>query len=415
MSARKFVCAFRGRRDYYQVPLALAESDSLDQFITDAYFGPSTGAFSRLLPHQFQEKLRSREEPGIPRERVECLWGVTALEHLRHQLGYAPSRTFAQLDRSFSLAAAARSRKTQSDLFLYSPYAWDAFTARYSHDPKKILFQFHPHPDLERRYLLEDRAKYEFVRNSFEEDAGEHLTEDMRHRSREGWRHADLIICASSFTKRSLVEAGASPDLCHIVPYGIDLPSEEGAMPISDFFNALFVGSGSQRKGLHHLLFAWQRATLPKGSRLTLVCRQIDTGIEVMARRTIDVSIVRGASGSELRSLVRRSSIFVMPSLVEGFGQVYLEALAEGCPVLGTPNTGLPDIGSENDAIWLVQPGDIDQLVSRLEMLARTLPGNTCIRNQARACAGRWTWPKFRKGIRETASLPRELVGAHHQ
>src|SRR5437870_220784 len=32
----KFVCAFRGRRDSYQVPLALAEGDLLDQFITDA-------------------------------------------------------------------------------------------------------------------------------------------------------------------------------------------------------------------------------------------------------------------------------------------------------------------------------------------------------------------------------------------
>jgi glycosyltransferase involved in cell wall biosynthesis len=330
-------------------------------------------------------------------------------------LGFAPSHTFAQLDRRFSVAAAKRCRKTRSDLYLYSPYAWDAFTAHYAHDPKKILFQFHPHPDLEHRILLQDRAAFALVHHSFEEDAGEHLTEDMRQRSRDCWRHADLIVCASSFTKRSLVEAGASPNLCHVVPYGIDLPPEEATMPISDSFNALFVGSGSQRKGLHHLLLAWQRATLPKGSRLTLVCRQIDPGIEVLARQTIDVSILRGASGSELRSLVRRSSIFVMPSLVEGFGQVYLEALAEGCPVLGTPNTGLPDIGSENDAIWLVQPGDIDQLVSHLEMLAGTLAGNTRIRNQARACAARWTWPKFRRGIRETVSQPRELVGATYQ
>ena len=49
-----------------------------------------------------------------------------------------------------------------------------------------------------------------------------------------------------------------------------------------------------------------------------------------------------------------------MPSLVEGFGQVYLEALAQGCPVLGTANTCLPDLGGEADAIFLVTPGNVE-------------------------------------------------------
>lgn len=406
MSTRRYVCAFRGRRDYYQVPLALAENDRLDQFITDAYLSPLIETLGSALPLRLQEKLRSRQEPGIPRERVKCLWRVTALEHLRHQLGFSRSRTFAQLDRSFSHAATARCRKTQSDLFLYSPYAWDAFTARHAHDPKKILFQFHPHPDLERRILLEDRAKYQFVQHSFEEDAGEHLSEEMRRRNRDCWRYADLIVCASSFTKRSLLEAGASPDRCRIVPYGIDVPSEGAAAPLSGVFESLFVGNGSQRKGLHHLLLAWQRAILPKGSRLTLVCREIDPGIEALAHQTANVRILRGANGTELRSLFRSSSLLVMPSLVEGFGQVYLEALAEGCPVLGTPNTGLPDLGGAMDGITLVKPGQIDQLMSELELLARQLPGNAEARERARACAVRWSWPKFRAGIRIALSQP---------
>jgi len=70
---------------------------------------------------------------------------------------------------------------------------------------------------------------------------------------------------------------------------------------------------------------------------------------------------------------------------------------------LGTPNTGLPDLGGQDDGIWLVQPGNIEQLVSQLESSARTLPGNTPMRNAARACAARWTLPKFRQSIRATA------------
>jgi len=73
----QFVCAFRGRRDSYQVPLALAEGDFLDQFITDAYFGQAAGPLSLILPRRLQDKLRSRAQPGIPWKRVKSLWGVT--------------------------------------------------------------------------------------------------------------------------------------------------------------------------------------------------------------------------------------------------------------------------------------------------------------------------------------------------
>jgi glycosyltransferase involved in cell wall biosynthesis len=397
-----FVCAFRGRRDHYQVPLALAEANALDQFITDAYLGPLVRAISNVLPRGQRETLRSREHVGIPRGRVRSLWATTALEHLRHRLGYRPSRTFALLDRRFSLVAAARARQTRSDLYLYSPYAWEAFRASYRHLPKRILFQFHPHSDLERRILLEDRAKYGFVQHSFAEDTGVHLNEDMRLRTRDCWRYADLIVCASSFTKQSMMEAGAPASLFRVVPYGIDLPRAQAEPPVSDQFDALFVGTGSQRKGLHHLLLAWERAVLPSGSSLTLVCRQIDPGIEALARRTANVRLILGADRAEITSLFRNSTILVMPSLIEGFGLVYLEALAEGCPVLGTPNSGLPDLGGEVDAIWQVQAGQIDQLISKLETLAQQLPGKKAIRERAQACAARWTWSHFRAGIRET-------------
>lgn len=412
MGDRGYVCAFRGRRDYYQVPIALAESDELDQFITDAYLDPLTRTLLGFLPAKFEEKLRARTAPGIPEDRVTCLWGVSTLEYLGHRLGFAPSRTFAKLDRFFSRAAAARCRKMRSNLLLYSPYAWDAFTSRYSHTPRRILFQYHPHPDLERRILLRDRAEYPFVHDSFAEEAGEHLSDEMRRRGRDCWRHADSIICASAFTKQSLVEAGAPADLCVVVPYGIDLSPEAKAEANPNSFSALFVGNGSQRKGLHHLLIAWQNASLPKDSRLTLVCRYVDQGIEALAHQTADVQIVRGVGRDELKYLYRHASLFVMPSLVEGFGQVYLEALAEGCPVLGTRNTGLPNLGAEADGIFLIEPGNIDDLTATLEALAQKMPGNVHLRQRARCCAMRWSWSRFRDGIRSTLAWPEGVGGA---
>ena len=45
-----YVCAFRGRRDSYQAPLALQEGGLLDQFITDVYELPWVRALARFAP-----------------------------------------------------------------------------------------------------------------------------------------------------------------------------------------------------------------------------------------------------------------------------------------------------------------------------------------------------------------------------
>ncbi|HEY0729342.1 MAG TPA: glycosyltransferase family 4 protein, partial [Pyrinomonadaceae bacterium] len=395
MNSSKYVCAFRGRRDYYQAPLALAEAELLDSFITDVYAGGTVRALSKTLPARLREKVLQRRRSGIPDNHVRCLWTSTLFERANFRLGKPESLIFARYDAEYSKVAAAHARKNRSNLFLYSPYAWEAFTAQYCHTPHKVLFQFHPHPDLESRILNEDKARFPFVRESHTEESGERLNDQLRQRNRDAWKHADLVFCASSFTRRSLLEAGAPETKCRVVPYGIDVPNIKIEAP--DTFNALFVGAGSQRKGLHHLLLAWKQARLPKNSKLTLVCRTIDSGILPLASKTPNVELIRGLTQTDLVQQFRQSSLFVMPSLVEGFGQVYLEALAEGCPVLGTSNTGLPDIGGE--AVNIIDAGDIDQLTSQLESLSRELPGNTRIREAAQQSAAGFSWLRFRQNL----------------
>src|SRR6266567_6631868 len=195
----KFVCAFRGRRDSYQVPLALAEAGLLDQFITDAYAMPWTNAVGRLVPHSVRAKLDFRCEPGIPVDRVRCLWGITLLEHARQAAGCAPMLAYKKLDRHFSWAAARRATQAKSDLLLYSPYAWEAFTARYTHTPRKVLFQYHPHPEMERRILAHDSERHPGIGESFAGTMFGQVPEPLAQRERDVWKHADLIFCGSSF------------------------------------------------------------------------------------------------------------------------------------------------------------------------------------------------------------------------
>lgn len=399
MAVEQFVCAFRGARDRYQAPWALAESGQLDRFITDAYATPAMRAVLPWLPASVRATIASRSCDGIPPDKVACLWLSTVQEHARHRLGYSPKVTWLKHDRHFSEAAAARARRTRASLFLYSPYAWEAFTARYAHTPRRILFQYHPHPELEARILSDDARRFPGYGESFSDGRAEMVPDTLLAREANSWRHADLVVCASAFTRRSLVEAGCAPELCRVIPYGIDVRPTPARPLGRDGYRVLFVGSGGQRKGLHHLLLAWRMARLPADATLTLVCRVIDRGIEALARSLPNVRVVREASPSALLDLYASHTLFAMPSLVEGFGQVYLEALAEGCPVLGTAHSALPDLGGESDGIYLAPPSDVDALSDQLEQLA-SLVGNDAIRRAARRTALRFAWPAFRAGLR---------------
>ena len=401
----QYVCAYRGRRDNYQVPLALAEAGLLDQFITDFYTSKSWQRFAPYLPEQWQAKLVFRQHPDLPSERVHCLWQETIQEHTRHRLGWSATKTYAVLDPIFSRQAAIRAQKTHSHLFLYTPYAWEAFRAPYRHTPYKVLFQFHPHSQFEDHLLTEDWRSYPQVEQSYRAEVGRDLLPAAKQREQDCWQYADLILCASSFTRDTLLAAGVEPERCRVLSYGVDLPTLTQQSPISNF-QALFVGSGIQRKGLHHLLQIWKTASLPEESQLILVCRVIDPGIRAMAETLPGVKLLSGVSYETLVELFQRSSLFVMPSLVEGFGQVFLEALSHGCPVLGTRHTCLPDLGNEADGIFLASVGDLEHLQSQLERLAQWLPGHSTIRQQARACAARFSWQNFRTAVCDWVRSP---------
>ena len=398
-----FVCAFRGRRDSYEVPLALAETGRLERFVTDIYQTRALQLGARLLPMRVREKLQLRYKMGIPIEKIGCVLGSTLLEHLLIRFGLSPSSIYARFDVHFSRAAARIARRSHADLFLYSAYALPAFREAFTHNPLKVLFQYHPHASLERSILKFDRTRWQSEGLAFSDNLVSDaalLGEPDYH---DGWRYADHIICASSFTKRSLVEAGADSERISVIPYGVDSSvvefREETELEGGGHFHVLFVGSGFQRKGLHHLLIAWQRAKFGVSARLTIVSRVIEPSLKALVDRTQGATLLSGVSPKELGALYREASLFCMPSLVEGFGQVYLEALSHGLPVLGTPNTCLPDLGGDEDGVFIVQQGDVDALAAMLLQLSVRLPRDSRMREAARTCSTRFTLPEFRRKI----------------
>jgi phosphatidylinositol alpha-1,6-mannosyltransferase len=83
------------------------------------------------------------------------------------------------------------------------------------------------------------------------------------------------------------------------------------------------------------------------------------------------VHLVGRQGEQELKNCYRKADVFVMPSRQEGFGIVFLEAMAFGKPVIGAAFGGIPDIVVDGVTGFLVKYGDVEALAERLICLLR--------------------------------------------
>jgi glycosyltransferase involved in cell wall biosynthesis len=71
----------------------------------------------------------------------------------------------------------------------------------------------------------------------------------------------------------------------------------------------------------------------------------------------------------QLKACYSRTDVFVMPSHQEGFGIVFLEAMAFGKPVIAGDHGGAPEIVQDGVTGFSVNPDDLEALTDRLIQL----------------------------------------------
>ena len=81
------------------------------------------------------------------------------------------------------------------------------------------------------------------------------------------------------------------------------------------------------------------------------------------------VTFAGAVDHAALRAFYETCEVFVMPSRTEGFGIVFLEAMALGKPVVGGNHGGTPEVWADGTAGFLVDYGDVHALAGRLRLL----------------------------------------------
>ncbi|QHS51059.1 glycosyltransferase family 4 protein [Edaphobacter sp. 12200R-103] len=182
---------------------------------------------------------------------------------------------------------------------------------------------------------------------------------------------ADLITVPSGFAERSFLEMGIPKEKLRRIPYGVRLERfRPVGQPQEGRFDVLFAGAVSLRKGFPYLLQAFSQVQHP--AKRLRVAGAMRPDLEAVLSRLPqqNVEFLGSVPQDRLIELMSTSTVMVLPSIEEGLALVQGQAMACGCPVIASTNTGSEDLFTDDVEGFIIPIRDTEVLTHRMQQLA---------------------------------------------
>ncbi|VGO14806.1 GDP-mannose-dependent alpha-(1-6)-phosphatidylinositol monomannoside mannosyltransferase [Pontiella desulfatans] len=309
----------RGARHRYAIPCLLEESGILAALYTDSCAYSRAGRLSSALVKsgfhlERAAALAKRVPAGVPRAKI------FASDLPLIAKGNRLPRTYVRWGLSGADA-------------IYSMYGEDmAFLEWAKGEGAAVIVDVFVHPGTN-RIVGDEQFRVLGRRESFFSNA-----EDDH--SRRAFEIADILLCPSEWVADGVREFApeCAGKVC-VSPYGSSVvPNESINEPVPG--RILFAGRDPLRKGLHHLAEA---AAMLKAEGMDLDVRVAGVSAEEvgwMAHREC-LNCLGTVPMEQMKQEYARTDLFVLPSLSEGQAGVLLEAMACGCAVMATRESGV--------------------------------------------------------------------------
>lgn len=245
-----------------------------------------------------------------------------------------------------------------------------------------------------RKYVLFIIAKYIFRRKVIYHLHGaefhlfyERANGFIQGRIRHFIDQADVLICLSESWKRFFLQH-FRPMKIAVVPNTVEqvIVRREA---ITDKVIFLFMGRIGERKGIYDLIKAASLLNMQyfkrfeiwiggDGNMEALHSLIVGTGLQ-------EIVFYKGwVTGHAKEELLRKATVFVLPSYNEGMPVSILEAMSYGMPVIATDVGGIPELVKNGESGLLIKAGDKSALSTAME---RFISDRQLVRDMGKASA----------------------------
>jgi len=227
-------------------------------------------------------------------------------------------------------------------------------------------------------------------------------------------RSAAAISFGSRFSQREFEAEFGTVDHSRVHYYGIDhgdWPLFDPSDPPIKAKHLLAVGASKQHKNFDTLLAAWRSAQVGDSWTLTIISpdEKLRSSIDLqsMSAGTGRTVVRQGVSNEELRSLYAETAIMLTPSLYEGFGLPFMEAMQAGAFCITSTADSMVEIG-EGAFAYYVNGRDVTGWTKAIESTCAMMDDASfdlaAIQNHNMRHAMRFSWQRV-------ADATVELIG----
>ena len=344
--SQKWFCAQLGGREHYAVPRALHAAGALAWLMTDYWAGTGTHALARVFSGKVVRSLAARHHPELASAQVKS-WNLQTLiqeARLRRQSSQTgvAGRYFAYCDVGKRFAQGmVRYWRAHSDMpkkgafFGYDTASLEAMEYLKARGWDCIVDQIDP-----------CRVEAEIVQAEQQawpgwEEQALAIPDEFFERHLQEWKVADRVVVNSEWSRRALMQQGVPTEKLVVIPLCYEVSAEtlkpkmlKPEMPL----RVLFLGQVMLRKGIQHLVEA---ARLLRNAPVHFdVVGPIHISEKAVSSVPPNVVFHGRATRDQINDWYQGAQVFLLPTLSDGFAITQIEAMANGLPVVATPNCG---------------------------------------------------------------------------
>jgi len=203
------------------------------------------------------------------------------------------------------------------------------------------------------------------------------------------------VVTSSEFVREKLLKRfGLHGEQVTVVPGGVDTqtfhPGVTLRLDLPSRY-ALFVGSLQPRKNLTRLLEAWQRIKDTVPDAWLLIAGTGGSAFRPTALAAAErVRFLGAIPDGDLPGLYASATVFILPSLDEGFGLPVLEAMASGTVVIASNAGALPEVVGDSGHFF--DPLDVAEIAHTLHCGLQDAVLRESLRENGLIRAQRFSW-----------------------